>query len=226
MKKRKIVFPPVETASEEGLVAVGGDLEVDTLIEAYQKGIFPWPLSTFPSNQDLPNTWFSPDPRGILEFEELHVAKSFIKFLKKTPYTVTFNKAFREVIESCAAAKRKDQPGTWITPGIITAYTNLFDAGLAYSVDVWKENELVAGIYGVIMGEFVSGESMFTHEDNASKQGLYTLVHQLMSKNIMWLDTQMVTNVVKQFGGKYIDREEFIDKLQFIDWKRNRSEIF
>lgn len=226
MRKRRIIFPPVESASEDGLVAVGGDLEIDTLLEAYQQGIFPWPVSTYPANEHLPHTWFSPDPRGILEFNDLHVSKSFIKFLKKTPYTVTFNKAFSDVIESCAKAKRKDQPGTWITPSIIDAYNSLFTAGYAYSVEVWKDEELIAGMYGVVMGKFLSGESMFTHEDNASKQGFYTLIHHLISRDITWLDTQMVTNVVKQFGGKYIAREEFMNKLTFVDWTISRSQIF
>ena len=225
--KRKIVFPDPELANEDGLVAVGGDLEVDTLVEAYRRGIFPWPLSTWPMNADLPHTWFSPDPRGILDFSELHVSKSFVKFLKKTPYNVTFNKAFDKVIYNCAEMHRKDQPGTWITPGIIAAYTHLFEAGLAYSVEVWDQDEmLVGGLYGVSMGDFISGESMFMLEDNASKQGLYTLVCHLESKGITWLDTQMVTPIVKQFGGEYIPRPTFLERLNRVDWTRIRSDIF
>lgn len=224
--RRKIVFPPVESASEDGLVAVGGDLELDTLLEAYQKGIFPWPLSTYPLNVDLPHTWFSPDPRGMLEFKRLHVPRSFVKFLKKSPFHVTFNKAFADVIVNCAKTPRKDQPGTWITPEIINAYLNMFEKGYAYSVEVWNGNELVGGMYGVIIGDFVSGESMFTLEDNAGKEALYTLVHHLQEKGITWLDTQMVTEVVKQFGGKYVPRPVFLGKLQEVDWAKKRSEIF
>lgn len=224
--RRKILFPPVETASEDGLVAVGGDLETDTLVEAYQRGIFPWPISTYPLNVDMPHTWFSPDPRGILDFKNIHVSKSFIKFLKKTPFTVTFNKAFSEVMHQCAKTPRKNQPGTWITPDIIAAYENLFAEGLAYSVEVWREDELVAGLYGVVMGTFLSGESMFTHEDNASKQGFYTLLMHLQDKGIEWLDTQMVTEVVKQFGGRYIPRPVFLNRLKKVDWTKKRSDIF
>lgn len=224
--RRKIVFPPVESASDDGLVAVGGDLELDTLLEAYQKGIFPWPLSTYPLNVDLPNTWFSPDPRGILEFKKLHVPRSFVKFLKKSPFTVTFNRAFPDVIVNCAKMPRKDQPGTWITPDIINAYLNMFQAGYAYSVEVWNGKNLVGGMYGVIIGDFVSGESMFTLEANAGKEALYTLVHQLQDKGISWLDTQMVTEVVKQFGGKYVPRPVFLKKLQEVDWTKKRDEIF
>lgn len=223
---RKILFPPVETANEDGLVAVGGDLEVDTLLEAYKRGIFPWPLSTYPLNVDLPNTWFSPDPRGLLVFENLHVSKSFIKFLKKSPFTVTFNRAFSEVINQCAEMPRKDQPGTWITPEIINGYINLFNEGYAYSVEVWNEEKLVGGMYGVVIGHFVSGESMFTLEDNAGKAALYTLVHQLKEKGINWLDTQMVTEVVKQFGGRYYPRPIFIKRLSTVNWSIPRAEIF
>jgi leucyl/phenylalanyl-tRNA---protein transferase len=224
--RRKIVFPAVETASEDGLVAVGGDLEIDTLLEAYKRGIFPWPLSTYPLNVNLPHTWFSPNPRGVIEIKNIHVSKSFIKFLKKTPFTVTFNKAFSEVINNCARAPRKDQPGTWITPDIIKAYENFFDAGFAYSVEVWREEELVGGLYGVTIGDFISGESMFTKEDNAGKQGFYALLMHLQAKNIGWVDTQMVTEVVKQFGGKYIPRPVFIDRINQIDWTRKRSDFF
>lgn len=218
---RRIVFPPVETATEDGLVAVGGDLEVDTLVTAYRQGIFPWPVSL-----DFPLAWFSPDPRGILVLEELHLSKSFTKFLKKNPYQVTFNQAFSEVINLCARTFRKDQPSTWITPDIIHGYEKLFQQELAYSVEVWENEELVAGLYGVCMGDFVSGESMFTKEDNASKFALYSLILRLKDKGIAWLDTQMVTPVVEGFGGKYISRPEFLQMLSKKDWTRKRSEIF
>lgn len=224
--RRKVVFPPVETANEDGLVAVGGDLYLDTLLEAYQRGIFPWPLSTYPLNANLPNTWFSPDPRGVLDFDQLHVSKSFLKFLKKTPYAVTFNRNFPLVIEHCAKIQRKDQPGTWITPEIIEAYTRMFLQGFAYSVEVWENEEIVAGMYGVIIGTFISGESMFTYRNNASKQGLYTLIHHLDERGIHWIDTQMVTEVVKQFGGIYIPRTALIKRLEDVDWTRDRSDFF
>src|SRR4051812_33894218 len=119
--KRRIVFPPVDTATEDGLVAVGGDLETDTLVEAYHQGIFPWPISL-----DFPLAWFSPDPRGILMIDEMHLSKSFTKFLKKNTYQVTFNQAFDEVIRQCARTYRKGQPSTWITPDIIHGYEKLF----------------------------------------------------------------------------------------------------
>jgi leucyl/phenylalanyl-tRNA--protein transferase len=224
--KRQIVFPPVDTASDDGLVAVGGDLEVDTLLTAYRQGIFPWPVSSYPKNADYPHTWFSPDPRGILEFSNIHVSRSFIKFLKRSHFTVTFNEAFEQVILNCAKMPRKDQPGTWITPDIIESYKKLFDEDYAYSVEVWNGRKLVGGLYGVVMGDFVSGESMFTIEDNAAKQGFYALLMHLQDRGISWVDTQMVTEVVRQFGGEYIPRPDFLSKLTKVDWTKKKSEIF
>jgi leucyl/phenylalanyl-tRNA--protein transferase len=220
--KRRIVFPEIETATEDGLVAIGGDLEVDTLLEAYKKGIFPWPISL-----DFPLAWFSPNTRGLLKFDELHVSKSFEKFLKKPNFEVTYNQAFSEVIKACARIVRKNQPSTWITPGIIQGYQRLFEANKAYSVEVWNhKRELVGGIYGVVMGDFISGESMFMVEDNASKYGLYSLIKKLESSGVKWLDTQMVTNIVEQFGGQYIARHEFITLLEGVNWDINKEEIF
>lgn len=219
--KRKIIFPPIESATPDGLVAVGGDLKIDTLKEAYQKGIFPWPFSV-----EFPLAWFSPDPRGIIELNELHLSASFKKFLKKSPYHITFNQQFSQVIKNCATVHRKNQNSTWITPDIILGYQNLFEAGQAYSVEVWNENSLVGGIYGVMIGNFISGESMFSFESQASKFGLYKLLEFLKLKNIQWIDTQMVTSVVSQFGGKYISRKEFLDKLNKVDWHFNQSNFF
>lgn len=219
--KRKIVFPPINEATEDGLVAVGGDLEVDTLVTAYRQGIFPWPVSV-----ELPLAWFSPDPRGIILLDEIHIPKSFEKFLKKNPYTVTFNQRMKEVILECARVPRKNQPGTWITPDIIKGYEKLFQSELAYCVEVWRDDILVGGLYGVIMGEFCSGESMFMKEDNASKVALWALLMLLKSKGLTFLDTQMVTNAVEQFGGKYIQRSEFLDKIEELNWDKSKKDIF
>lgn len=218
---REIIFPPVESATEDGLVAVGGDLEIDTLVAAYRQGIFPWPISV-----EFPLAWFSPHPRGVLDFDELHIPKSFNKFLKKNSFLVTFNQNFSEVILSCARARRKGQRDTWITPDIIKAYNHLFNSGLAYSVEVWRNKNLVGGLYGVCMGDFFSGESMFMKEDNASKFALYSLIELLRSKDINWLDTQMVTPVVESFGGKHIPRKEFISRINSLNWNRKRTQIF
>lgn len=219
---RRIVFPPLEQADEDGLIAVGGDLNRETLWSAYQSGIFPWPVSA-----TLPLAWFSPDPRGVLFVEDLHLSKSFIKFLKRNDYKVTFNQAFSEVIKECAMMPRKNQPGTWITPDIINGYQNLFNHEEAYSVEVWNsEDKLIGGIYGVCMGSFISGESMFSKEINASKVGLLYLMMKLKEKGIRFLDTQMVTSVVENFGGVYIDRPDFIELINELDWTIKREEIF
>ncbi|MBF0315079.1 MAG: leucyl/phenylalanyl-tRNA--protein transferase [Oligoflexia bacterium] len=212
-----IKFPPVELASSEGLLAVGGDLEVATLLEAYTNGIFPWPCG-----DDFPLTWFSPNPRGVLFFSEIHRPRSLQKFINKSmsKYRVYFNRDFPSVIRECAKATRpsieRDDMSTssfatWITEEIISAYINLHLAGLAYSVEVYETSKemLVGGVYGVNIGHYYSGESMFYKHTNASKIALLALADELSKQGIAWLDTQMVTPVVKHLGGREIDREEF-----------------
>lgn len=214
-------FPPVSEASEDGLLAIGGDLEVSSLIEAYSHGIFPWPVRA-----DYPMTWFSPDPRGIIELSEFKIGKTLAKFLKKSTYEIKFNYDFESVIKKCSETVRKHEVGTWIYKTIVDAYTELFNQELAYCVGVYEDDELIGGLYGVCIGEIISGESMFHTRSNASKVALVSLVNQLSSKNIMFIDTQMVTPVIAAFGGKSIPRKEFISKLQMTDKSRKRSEIF
>lgn len=221
MGKRQIVFPDVSEADEDGLLAIGGDLQTDTIRAAYQKGIFPWPISL-----DFPLAWFSPNPRGVLDLSDFHLPHSFKKWLKKTNYTVRFSTQFPQVISQCARIQRKGQSGTWITPDITSGYSALFDEGNAYSVEVWSESELVGGLYGVCFGGYVSGESMFSLKTNASKLALVKLLGLLKENNISYLDTQMVTPVVELFGGKYIPRENFISRLEGVNWSLKRDEIF
>ncbi|QDK41255.1 leucyl/phenylalanyl-tRNA--protein transferase [Bacteriovorax stolpii] len=201
-------FPPVDTADEHGLLALGGDLELESLLLAYSKGIFPWPISS-----EYPLAWFSPDPRGILAFEKLHMSKSLRKFLRKSPYEVKFNTNFEAVIMNCAQVPRSDNQGTWITQDIINAYINLFKNGFAYSVETYLDERLVGGIYGVCINKFYSGESMFHIEDNASKVALISLLYQLHQQGIGWIDTQMVTPVVESLGGVSIPRETYLKML-------------
>lgn len=204
-----VAFPPVEESDENGLLALGGDLEVESLLLAYSQGIFPWPIS-----EEYPLAWFSPDPRGVLLFDKLHLSKSFRKFLKKNPYEVRFNTNFEAVIMNCASVIRNDQPSTWITQEIINAYIELYKLGFAYSVETYLENRLVGGVYGVCINRFYSGESMFHLEDNASKVALVSLMYMLKQRDIGWLDTQMVTPVVKSLGGVEIPRETYLKMLQ------------
>lgn len=201
-------FPPVETADSYGLLALGGDLEVESLLLAYTQGIFPWPIS-----QEYPLAWFSPDPRGVLFFDKLHLSQSFRKFLRKNPFEIRFNTNFEAVIMNCAKVKRADQPGTWITGEIINAYINLHRQGYAYSVETYRNDHLVGGIYGVSINRFYSGESMFYLEDNASKVALVSLMYMLHKRDIGWLDTQMVTPVVASLGGVEIPRETYLKML-------------
>ena len=202
-------FPPVDTADEHGLLALGGDLEVESLLLAYSRGIFPWPIS-----EEYPLAWFSPNPRGILAFEKLHISKSLKKFLKSNPYEVKFNTDFESVIMNCAMVARSDNQGTWITQEIINSYIKLHKEGYAYSVETYLDGNLVGGVYGVCINRFYSGESMFHKADNASKVALIALLYSLNKQNIGWLDTQMVTPVVESLGGVEIPRDTYLKMLE------------
>ena len=216
-----VKFPDVETANEDGLLAVGGDLSILTLTEAYCHGIFPWPIS-----EKYPLTWFAPNPRGILEFTNFKRPKSFEKFLKKTNYYAKFNQDFEEIIKNCANVKRKHETGTWINQDIINAYINMFHNGLAYCVGTYENEKLIGGLYGVCIGEIISGESMFFLKDNASKFALNHLIEHLNSIGLKWIDTQMVTPLVASFGGKEISRKVFMDKLKQLSPSCSRIELF
>ncbi len=208
-------FPDPRMAGEQGLVCIGGNLEVETLRRAYRLGIFPWP------QEDYPMMWFSPDPRGVLDFTKLHWPKRFLRELKTSNFEVTIDRAFAEVIRACAKAPRKPQADaapaasvatmTWILPDMIDAYIALYHAGDAHSFECWHEGKLVGGLYGVWMNGVFSGESMFHTMSGASKHCLHALVNYLRSIEVRWMDTQMVTPILKSFGGTYISREEYLN---------------
>lgn len=198
----KIQFPDPVMASPEGLLAVGGDLSVERLILAYQKGIFPW------YENEGPILWWSPDPRFVLFPKELKVSKSMKSFLRKNRYHVTQNTAFEDVITNCAKVKRMDQKGTWITKDMMASYTELFRLGYAKSIEVWDDNQLVGGLYGVDLGnEVFSGESMFTKVSNASK---LAFIHLVRNNSYKLIDCQLHTNHLENLGGCYISRAEFL----------------
>jgi leucyl/phenylalanyl-tRNA--protein transferase len=200
-------FPPARAQIEEGLIATGGDFSIDVLIEAYSKGIFPWP------QQDCPLLWFSPDPRGVLDFKDFHVSKSLKKFSQKNQaWDYTLNQEFEKVVRFCRMQARPGQDGTWILPEMEDAYAQLWDRDLALSLEVWEGSQLVGGIYGVLLNGLFSGESMFHHRENASKMALWKLVDYLKTLGHQWMDIQMVTPVLKSFGGKYISRDEFLKR--------------
>ncbi|MGB0454267.1 MAG: leucyl/phenylalanyl-tRNA--protein transferase [Bacteriovoracaceae bacterium] len=204
-------FPPVQRADEHGLLAIGGDLDIETLLLAYQSGIFPWPIS-----DEYPLAWFSPNPRGILNVSDLHIPKSLLKSLKKSKLKITFNQNFDFIIEACKKAKnRKGQSGTWITEDLLEAYRNFHGAGFTYSVEVRNQNkEIVGGLYGVSIDRFIGGESMYHSETDASKIALVGLMLYLKTQGIHWMDTQMVTPVVSALGGKEIKRSNYINLLK------------
>ena len=215
-------FPPVDKATEDGLLAVGGDLDIETLTEAYLHGIFPWPVE-----ENYPLTWFSPNPRGVILKEDIHFPKSFLKALKKMTFSYKFNSDFSEVITQCAQAKRKNELGTWIIDDISSGYTSLFNAGKAYCISVYNEDsELIGGLYGVCFGKLISGESMFYKESGASKFALYQLLNTVKKSDIPFIDTQMVTPTIELFGGKNIEREDFIEMIKSLDTDIPRDQLF
>ena len=201
-----IWFPDVNSASPEGILAVGGDLSEERLLLAYKSGIFPW------FETDEPILWWSPNPRFVLFPEKLKVSKSMKQVMRNQDYVVTVNKDFRAVITACALIKRNGQDGTWVTDSMIEAYVNLHTSGYAKSLEVWKDGNLVAGLYGVDLGNGVfSGESMFTKESNASKVGFISFVQNTHYKLI---DCQVYTNHLKSLGAEEISRTAFLEFLK------------
>jgi leucyl/phenylalanyl-tRNA--protein transferase len=201
-------FPAVEYASSEGLLAVGGDLRPERLLEAYRHGIFPW------YNDDQPIMWWSPDPRTVLFPEKLHISRSLKRCLRLGGFTVTLDTCFRNVMEHCAGPRPQyPDGGTWITAEMLDAYTRLHELGYAHSVETWKEGQLVGGAYGVALGGAFFAESMFTLVDDASKVALVFLVHQLQSWGFHIIDCQQSSPHVMRFGAEEIPRRTFIDHL-------------
>ncbi|WP_339875618.1 leucyl/phenylalanyl-tRNA--protein transferase [Olleya marilimosa] len=198
-------FPDVTKASEDGLLAIGGDLSAKRLLNAYQNGIFPW------FEDDNTILWWSPDPRFVLFPKDLKVSKSMKQVIRNTDFVVTVNKDFNAVIVACAAAKRPGQDDTWITNGMIEAYTNLHQLGYAKSIEVWLDNTLVGGLYGVDLGNGVfCGESMFTKVSNASKVGFISFIQ---NTNYKLIDCQVYTNHLESLGAIDISRDQFLKYL-------------
>ncbi len=201
-------FPDTRTALSDpnGLLAAGDTLSTDQLLAAYQKGIFPW----FEEGQ--PVLWWSPSPRLVLQPEQLHISKSMKKALRRQQYSVTTDTCFEDVIRACAEP-RDEQDGTWITDEIIEAYCKLHDLGFAHSVEVWENDELVGGLYGIAMGKIFFGESMFSLASNASKTGFITLVENLKRLNYQLIDCQVHTDHLASLGATEISRVEFENYL-------------
>lgn len=190
------------------IIGFGGDLTIENLRNAYHNGIFPWHVD------GLPLPWYCPEERAILEFENLHLQKSLRKEWQKTTFTFTIDRDFEAVIKACAAAKRADGYGTWITPEFIRAYCDFHQTGDAHSVEVWDGTELVGGLYGVDSGGVFCGESMFHRRSNASKFALLHLIEHLKQRGATWLDIQVMTPHFEVLGAEEMEREDFLDKLE------------
>jgi leucyl/phenylalanyl-tRNA--protein transferase len=208
MLKTDLWFPDVEESTEEGIVAMGGDLSAERLILAYSKGIFPWY-----SSDKSPILWWSPDPRFVLFPENLIVSKSMRPYFNQNKFQVTWDQNFEDVIKNCQKIDREDQPGTWITNKMLAAYIQLHKKGYAHSVEVWMGNELVGGLYGISLGKVFFGESMFAKVSNASKFGFISLVNQLKQKGFLLIDCQQETKHLESLGANAIKRKDFIDIL-------------
>lgn len=208
--KEDLFFPPVSEADEEGILAVGGDLNPERLKLAYKSGIFPW------FNEGEPILWWSPDPRMVLFLDELIISKSMRNILNRRMFKVTFNKNFKEVISNCQQIKRDGQNGTWISNEMIDAYCKLNEDGIAKSVEVWQDDVLVGGLYGIDLGKgtIFCGESMFSKVSNASKVAFIALALYLQEQNYKLLDCQVYNPHLESLGCREIDREEFMSILK------------
>ena len=204
----EIVFPPPDLASREGLLAIGGDLCQERLIQAYSMGIFPWYAETEPI------MWWSPDPRLVLYPAELKISKSLSKTIKKRLFKVTMDKAFESVIKACASSRTQMQEGTWIVNDMISAYCRLHESGLAHSVETWQDGKLAGGLYGVSLGSCFFGESMFTRITDASKVAFVALVEHLKALNFNLIDCQITTAHLLSFGAREISRARFLEELK------------
>ncbi len=205
---QEVTFPPPNLSSPEGLLAVGGDLSQERLLQAYRKGIFPW------FSEGEPIMWWSPDPRLVLFPSELKVSRRLRRTIRRGTFRITMDSAFEQVIKSCAEIPRKHEKGTWITADMVAAYCRLHTAGFAHSVEAWSEGRLAGGLYGVAIGRCFFGESMFSNQSNASKVAFAELVEYLHKKKFRLIDCQVTTPHLKKFGAREIPRAEFLNILE------------
>lgn len=201
----KIEFPPYELTTDEGIIALGGDLSEERLVFAYQNGIFPW------FSDDDPIVWYCPFDRMVLFPDEIKISKSMRKIIHKKEFTITENTVFKEVIYNCKSIERNDGLGTWITNDMEQAYINLHKIGVAKSIEVWQNNDLVGGLYGVEVNNIFCGESMFSKVSNASK---LAFIHLVTNNNYKLIDCQVYNNHLASLGAKEIDRALFLSILK------------
>lgn len=204
----RLLFPNVENADDDGLLAVGGDLSPDRLLLAYMNGIFPW------FNEDSMILWWSPDPRMVLFPNKIKISKSMQRLIKSGRFKTTWNTQFEKVVNACSIVKRKGQEGTWITPEMKGAYLKLHQMGIAKSMEVWENDELVGGLYGIDLGKVFCGESMFSKRSNASKFAFINLAQELEQKEYKLIDCQVYTAHLESLGAEEIPRQQFIKILK------------
>ena len=197
------IFPPIELASKEGVLAIGGDLHPKRLFEAYQKGIFPW------YNEGETIVWYSPNPRMVLYPKAVRISKSMRKLMRNKVFTISYNQSFKEVIRFCKTTLRKDQLGTWITDELEESMIQLHKEGIAKSIEVWQNNQLVGGLYGLDLGNIFCGESMFSSVSNASKFAFISLAQKLEKENYPIIDCQVYNKHLASLGAVEISRDLF-----------------
>lgn len=204
---KDLFFPPLDMADEDGLLAIGGDLNPERLLLAYRNGIFPW------FNEDEPICWWSPNPRFVLYPDELKVSNSMKTVLQNGKFRFTVNRAFSNVIQNCKTVSRHGQEGTWISPAMQKAYTTLHELGYAHSAETWQDGKLVGGLYGIRLGNLFFGESMFSLKPNASKFAFINYIKQLQLENVQLIDCQLHTPHLESLGARMIPRELFAEIL-------------
>lgn len=202
------VFPPVELADPEGVLAIGGDLEPDRLMAAYRQGIFPW------FEPDGPIFWWSPDPRLVLYLDEFRLSSRLKRTIRQARFETRYDTAFAQVIAACAEVSRPDEAGTWITPEMQAAYIKLHELGHAHNMETWRDGRLVGGIYGVRVGRCFCGESMFHLETDASKVALAALVDRLRTEGVLMIDCQVSSPHMLSLGAREIPRPQFLSELR------------
>jgi leucyl/phenylalanyl-tRNA--protein transferase len=207
--REKPKFPPVEAAGPDGVLLVGGSLAPDWMLEAYRRGIFPMPIKV---ERRRHIAWLAPDPRGILEFDNLHVSRRLLRRLKRGEFQFTFDRAFREVVEGCAAPRELDDD-CWLTLAMQNAYVNLHELGHAHSVEVWQAGRLVGGVFGVAIGGLFAGESMFHRVTDASKAALTILVEHLRQRGYSLLDVQWTNSHTRSLGASELPRGAYMQRL-------------
>lgn len=221
------VFPdPVESDPDgQGLICIGADLEASTLYEAYTHGLFPW------FNEGDPICWWCPEPRCVIYPDQFKPSKSLLRNMKKYDYRLTFNQAFEKVVRSCALPRNYTSE-TWISEDIVQGYVELFREGYGYSIEVWQNNTLVGGLYGVNIGRGFFGESMFSRATDSSKMAFYALMLLAQENQVTWIDCQLVNDHLMRLGACTISRQTYLKSLQdvikrpSIDWKKYQEGVF